>query len=162
MVPLLLLITCAFAQDFSFVVVGDTQTAGGNSSINWQVFPSIVESANTHDPALMIVAGDLVGGGGTPSETVLQWQDFNTAIAGFVGAVYMVPGNHDVYGGIGTFDAWRDTFPWLPTDDSPRDEEGVSYHIDYGNTRFVLVTSDGEDGRFGELSSAAWAGSTVC
>ncbi len=139
---MMLLSALAFAQDFRFAVVGDTQTDGNSNSINWQVFPGIVEGANEQDATYLIVAGDLVGGSSSLSSTVAQWEDFKLAAEDFRGEVFMVPGNHDVYGGSGTFDAWRESFPWLPTDDSPVGEEGVSYLLDHGDVRFVFVTSD--------------------
>ena len=150
------LVGTALAQDaFRFAVIGDPQTDGDESSINWDVLPQLIEDMNARNPDLLLVAGDLVGGAGTVPATVAQWDDFQTATAAFSGTVYAVPGNHDVYGGAGTFDAWRSTFGF-PTDDSPAGEEGVSYVVDHGNTRFVFVTSDQESGGTG-LSSAALA-----
>jgi len=140
---LLLLTLCsANAEPFSFAVVGDPQTDGAGSSINWEQFPAVVDGANTQGATYLLVAGDLVGGSSSLSATVSQWGDFELAAGAFLGEVYMVPGNHDVYGGSGTFEAWRETFDWLPTDDSPPGEEGVSYYLDHDNTRFIFVTSD--------------------
>lgn len=134
----------ASASDFRFVVVGDTQTDGSHSSINWDVLPLLIEDMNTHDPTVGLFVGDLVGGTGSIDGTVAQWADFQTATADFTGQLLAVPGNHDVYGGAGTFEAWRETFPELPTDDSPSGEEGVSYYWDEGDVRFVSITSDQE------------------
>jgi MYXO-CTERM domain-containing protein len=139
---MLLLCSLSWAADLTFVVVGDTQTDGRHDSINFDVFPQIVADMNTHDPDLGLFVGDLVGGSGSLTTTVEQWGDFKTAVAPFTGQVLLVPGNHDVYGGAGTFDAWRQTFDWLPTDDSPAGEEGVSYVWDVGAVRFVAITSD--------------------
>ena len=138
------LLNLSFAAELTFVVVGDTQTAGAEDSINFSVFPQIVEDMNAHDPDVGLFVGDLVGGSGSLTATVDQWQDFNAAIADFEGHALLVPGNHDVYGGAGTFDAWRQTFDWLPVDDSPPGEEGVSYVYDVGTTRFISITSDQE------------------
>ena len=109
----LLLAPLVHAQEVRFVVVGDTQTDGDHTSINWDVLPAIVEDMNTHDPVVGLFVGDLVGGSGSVAGTVAQWADFQAATADFEGTVLAVPGNHDVYGGAGTFDAWRETFPWL-------------------------------------------------
>ncbi len=137
------LLGLAQAQErFSFVVVGDTQSNGTDWSVNWTEVPAIVEAANTHDPVLMLVAGDLVAGSSSMSNTVAQWEEFKLATADFDGTIYPVPGNHDVYGGADTFAWWRETFDWLPVDDSPEGEAGVSYYVDYGNTRFINITSD--------------------
>ena len=153
----------ASAAPFSFVVVGDTQTDGGEASVNWDVLPQLVEDMNTHDPAFGLFAGDLVGGGWTVAGTQDQWEDFKTATADFQGEILVAPGNHDVYGGAGTFDAWRETFDWLPIDDSPPGEEGVSYYVDHENVRFVSVTSAQETGSSGLVSSdgMAWLDSTL-
>ena len=133
----------AFAEEpFSFAVVGDTQTDGSGASINWSVFPAVVDGANAQGASFLLVAGDLVGGSSSLAATVDQWGDFRAVADGFSGTVLPVPGNHDVYGGAGTFDAWRTTFPELPQDDSPPGEEGVSYYVDHGDVRFVFVTSD--------------------
>jgi hypothetical protein len=143
MLLFLSMFSVAQAQEaFSFVVVGDTQSGGTDWSVNWTEVPAIVEAANTHDPVLMLLAGDLVSGSSSISYTVDQWEDFKLATADFDGTIYPVPGNHDVYGGDDTFAWWRETFDWLPTDDSPDGEVGVSYYVDYGNTRFINITSD--------------------
>ena len=46
--------------------------------------------------------------------------------------------------GVGTFSVFANTFDWLPTDNSPTGEEGVSYVYDYNNVRFIGITSDQE------------------
>ena len=151
------LIATAAAADLTFVVVGDTQTDGNHVSINWDVFPQIVEDMNTHSPDVGLFVGDLVDGAYSVSETKSQWEDFVAVIDGFSGTALMVPGNHDVYGGAGTFDAFRQTFPWLPTEDSPSGEEGVSYYYDVGAVRFISITSDQEVYNTFNVSSAGMA-----
>ena len=141
---LLLLHLAAQAEELRFVVVGDTQTNGDHTSINWDVLPNLIEDMNTHDPVVGLFVGDLVGGTGSVSGTEAQWRDFRTATADFSGTLLAVPGNHDVYGGSGTFAAWRDMFDWLPTDDSPPGEGGVTYVWDVDDIRFVSITSDQE------------------
>jgi hypothetical protein len=153
-------ISSAHAQDaFTFVVVGDTQTDGDDYystyapwSINWSVFPNIIDDMNTHDPSVGLFAGDLVGGSSSLMDTRAQWQDFKDVALGLNGEVLPVVGNHDVYAGLGTFSAFEDEFDWLPNDDSPANQEGVSYYYDYGNTRFIAITSD--------LQVAPWTGFT--
>ena len=133
----------AHAQDaFTFVVVGDTQTDGYDWSINWSVFPNIIEDMNAHDPVVGLFAGDLVGGSSSLIDTRGQWQDFKDVALDLTGEVLPVVGNHDVYPGVGTFAAFADEFDWLPSDDSPSNQQGVSYYYDYGNTRFIAITSD--------------------
>ena len=154
---MLALVGAAFGEDaFRFAVVGDVQTDGDESSINWDVLPTLIEDMNAKNPDILLVAGDLVGGSYSVAGTVTQWEDFQLATADFDGTVYAVPGSHDVYGGSGTFAAFKDMFGF-PTDDSPAGEEGVSYYVDHGNTRFIVVTSDQEDGGTGLSSEAlAW------
>ena len=147
------LIGAALAQDaFRFAVVGDTQTDGWETSINSTVFPAIVEGANQQNAEFLLVAGDLVGGSGSLAATRTQWEDFLAVAEDFDGTLLAIPGNHDVYGGEGTFDAFREDFG-MPTD-SPEGEEGVSWVFDHGETRFVGVTSDQEDGGY-RVSNAA-------
>jgi len=139
-------------QPFRFVVVGDTQTDGAEASVNWDVLTQLVADMNTHNPAFGLFVGDLVGGSSSLTTTRAQWADFLAATDAFVGTRLPIPGNHDVYGGIGTFDAFSETFPWLPTDDSPVGEEGVSYFIDHENVRFIGITSDQESGQSSRVS----------
>ena len=101
------------AQPFRFVVVGDTQTDGGESSVNWDVLTQLVQDMNTHDPAFGLFVGDLVGGSSSLATTRSQWADFLTATDALTGTRLPVPGNHDVFGGVGTFDAFAETFYWL-------------------------------------------------
>jgi cysteine-rich repeat protein len=131
---------------FRFVVVGDTQTDGDENSVNWDVLTQLVQDMNAHDPELGLFVGDLVGGSSSLATTRSQWADFLAATDAFVGTRLPIPGNHDVYGGAGTFAAFSETFPWLPRDDSPAGEEGVSYFIDHQNVRFIGITSDQESG----------------
>ena len=132
------------AADLSFVVVGDTQTDGSHDSINWDVFPQIIEDMNTHHPQVGLFVGDLINGSYSLDDTISQWADFEQVVAGFEGMPLLVLGNHDVYSGSGTFDAFRETFDWLPTDDSPPGEEGISYYYDVDDVRFISITSDQE------------------
>ncbi|NCG19112.1 MAG: hypothetical protein GWP91_08875 [Rhodobacterales bacterium] len=154
----LLLSVDATAQDqFQFVVVGDTQTDGGEDSVNWDVLTQLMVDMNTHDPLFGLFVGDLVGGTGTVAGTIGQWNDFLNATAPFIGERLPLLGNHDVYGGAGTFNAFATTFDWLPQDDSPTGEEGVSYYMDYGNTRIVGITSDQEVGPSYQVSAGGMA-----
>ena len=144
----------ASPEPFTFVVVGDVQTDGDESSVNWDVLPQLITDMNTHEPVFGLFVGDLVGGAYSVSETVSQWEDFLQATDDFVGTPLPIPGNHDVYGGNGSFDAFAQTFDWLPQDDSPPGEEGVSYYVDYENVRFVGITSDQESGVSYRVSAA--------
>jgi MYXO-CTERM domain-containing protein len=153
----LLFLSMAMADDFRFVVVGDTQTNGNHTSINWDVMPVLIEDMNTHQPVVGLFVGDLVGGSNSVSGTISQWQDFKSVSAGLNGEVLPILGNHDVYGGSGTFEAFGNVFDWLPTDNAPVGEVGVSYVYDYDNTRFIGITSDQEVGTSMQISSAGLA-----
>ncbi|MCS5638257.1 MAG: metallophosphoesterase, partial [Myxococcota bacterium] len=89
-------------QPFRFVVVGDTQTDGAETSVNWDVLTQLVADMNTHNPAFGLFVGDLVGGSNSLPTTRAQWADFLAATDAFVGTRLPIPGNHDVYGGVGT------------------------------------------------------------
>ncbi|MFP6563893.1 MAG: LamG-like jellyroll fold domain-containing protein [Myxococcota bacterium] len=143
----------AVRQPFSFVVVGDTQTDGGESSVNWDVLTQLVQDMNSHEPDIGLFVGDLVGGSSSLATTQSQWADFLTATDAFTGTRLPIPGNHDVYGGVGTFAAFAATFDWLPTDDSPPGEEGVSYYVDHEGVRFIGITSDQESGTSSKVSN---------
>ncbi len=153
---LIFAVTAALAQDlFQFPVVGDTQTDGDEDSVNWDVLPQLIDDMNTHDPAFGLFVGDLVGGTGSVSGTVAQWEDFKSATAAFTGQIYAVPGNHDYYGGAGTNEAWADTFDWLPSDNSPPGEERITYWFDYGDSRFISVLTDSITG-YVPVTQQAW------
>ena len=140
---LLLIATASNASEpFSFTVVGDTQTDGSHTSINWDVVPPMIEGMNALEPDLSIFVGDLVGGSGSLSTTVSQWQDFDSVTSALTSTRYLVPGNHDMYGGQGTFNAWATMWPELPRDNSPEGEEGMTYYFDYEGVRFISVLTD--------------------
>lgn len=126
-----------------FVVVGDTQS-DGSGSINWNVVPQMIQDMNALNPDFALFCGDIVSGTGSVAGTVAQWEEWKTATTLFTGQRYLVPGNHDFYGGAGSFAAWRTTFPWLPTATSPAGEEGLTYYFDHGNSRFISVLTDHE------------------
>ena len=63
-------IASADDSSFSFVVVGDTQTDGSHSSINWDVLPDLVDGMNLMAPDLAIFVGDLVGGSSYLSSSI--------------------------------------------------------------------------------------------
>ena len=139
------LIASAQAQEaFTFAVVGDTQ---GSGTYNTDVFPQIIADIKTHDPAIFVCVGDLIGGTSSLTYNRRFWEDWKTeAMALDSTEILAVPGNHDFYGGSGTAAAWQSVFDWLPTENSPVGEEGITYTYDYGNTRFISITSNGPSG----------------
>lgn len=140
---------------FSFTVVGDTQDDGSTSGgVNDNIWPSMAQDMNAHSPAFTLFCGDLVAGSGNMNTTINEWNDWKIATSALTGTRFMTPGNHDMYPGNGSFNAWRNAFPWLPTSNSPAGEEGVSYYFDIGNTRLISITTDWETG--GGLPNQAW------
>lgn len=138
-----------------FVVVGDTQddgTTGGG--VNDAVWPAMADDMNALNPAFALFCGDLVSGSSSLPVTTAQWEDWKVATSGLLAPRYMVPGNHDMYGGTGTYAAWTQTFPWLPTSNSPAGEAGMSYWFDVGSTRVISVTTDRHTG--GVAPNQSW------
>jgi hypothetical protein len=132
---------------FSFVVVGDTQddgTTGGG--VNDKLWPAMAYDMNALNPAFALFCGDLVSGSSSIDTTVAQWEDWKVATNPLNATRYMVPGNHDMYGGAQTYKRWTQTFPWLPTGNSPAGEKGMSYWFDVGSTRIISVTTDLHNG----------------
>ena len=152
------LIAGAQAQEaFTFAVVGDTQ---GSGTYNTDVFPQIIADIKTHDPAIFVCVGDLIGGTSSLTYNTRFWEDWKTeAMALDSTEILAVPGNHDFYGGSGTAAAWRSVFDWLPTEDSPAGEEGITYTYDYGNTRFISIASNGPSG--GVAPNQTWLDATL-
>ena len=141
-------------EPFRFVVVGDTQSAGGGS-INPLVLPQLITDMNSHSPAFGLFCGDLVAGSSNVDQTKAQWEEWKTATAPFTGERYMCPGNHDLYPSTGALTAWQQTFPWLPSN-SPAGEEQITYSFDFGNSRFISVRTDLEGGGSSGPTEQAW------
>jgi uncharacterized protein (TIGR03382 family) len=141
---LLSLLASAQAGTFSFAVVGDTQ---GSGTLNYEVMPQIVQDMNALDPALVFFVGDLIGGYYTIEPHQQAWEEWVAEAWKLNAEIYAVPGNHDFFPGEAVYDAWSETFDWLPTDNSPRGQEGMSYHVDYGDSRFIAVLTDSEWGQ---------------
>ncbi len=139
-----MLVQPAGAEPFTFAVVGDTQ---GSGTLNYEVMPQLVEDMNAVAPDLVIFVGDLIGGYYTIGSHQAAWEEWVDVAAGLEAEVYAVPGNHDFFPGLSVYDAWLETFPWLPTDNSPPGQEGMTYHFDIENTRFVSVLTDSEWGQ---------------
>ena len=133
---------------FRFGVLGDTQ--------GLQYVEQLITDMNAHDPSLVIFPGDLVGTGSASS-----WGEWNRRTEHFVGGPnrrLMVPGNHDLP--VGTDALWQQTFDWLP-DSQPFDgETGIDkmdYIYDFGNTRFISVTTDSQAfGAGGSPAAMPW------
>ncbi|XAL98326.1 metallophosphoesterase [Phycisphaeraceae bacterium D3-23] len=132
---------------FRFVVVGDTQGGSGTNPF----MPQLISSINEVDPANILLAGDLVGTGGSGgSGTWNQWINSASAFNGGLENIYMTPGNHDQP--VGTDSLWQSTFDqtpgnqaWLPDSQNIGGVSGIDqmdYYIDTGSIRYISVTTD--------------------
>jgi hypothetical protein len=98
---------------------------------------------NALNPAFCLFPGDLVYGGKVGNDAFKgQLQEWVAATSEFKGIIYVTPGNHELKGGAGRADAWREMFPNMPGNDPSGVEYKCSYYFDYGNCRFISVLSD--------------------
>jgi 3',5'-cyclic AMP phosphodiesterase CpdA len=137
-----------------FAVVGDVQ---GN-----KVTRQLTLGMLDHNIDLALYPGDLVQCGGRPSPGD-SWEDFTDNTVGVFQEhdqdipIYMVPGNHDLgsAGGGAENKDWQDQFStlpakygggkWLPNSQEVNGRRGIDqmdYYFDYGQTRFISVTTD--------------------
>jgi hypothetical protein len=123
------------ATSFKFAVVGDTQ--------GLQFLEKLTTDMNVHNPALVVYPGDLVDTGSVPA-----WNQWKSLSSHFIGGPTMrlpVPGNHDLP--VGGDLQWQQTFNWLPNSPTIGGAKGIDkmdYYVDYGNTRFISVTTDSQ------------------
>ena len=133
---------------FKFGVLGDTQGLG--------YVQRLITDMNAHDPALVVFPGDLVGTG-----SVNSWNRWKSRTQHFVGGPtnrLMVPGNHDLP--VGGDVQWQQTFDWLPNSQpfgGVRGIDQMDYFVDFGNSRFVSVTTDSQaNGAAGPPAAQQW------
>ena len=137
------------AEDvFRFGVIADTQ--------GLQYVEKLVTDLNAHNPELVVFPGDLVSTGSTNS-----WQAWKDRTDHFVGGLdrrLMVPGNHDLP--VGGDAAWQQSFDWLPDSQTVGGVKGIDqmdYYYDFGNTRFISVTTDSQqNGAAGPPAAQVW------
>lgn len=93
-----LLLACALlpsaADDFEFVVIGDTRPKF--ESMSCQPFERLITNINALKPALVINLGDLIYGYG-PLSKERQWDKYEAVIKAFRVPYYQTPGNHDTH-----------------------------------------------------------------
>jgi uncharacterized protein (TIGR03382 family) len=141
----LLALSPARADSFSFAVVGDTQGSGGG--LNFDVMPQMVQDMNALEPSMVFFVGDLINGHYTIDPHQASWEAWVAEAWQLDSEIYALPGNHDFFPGVSVYDAWLETFDWLPTHNSPAGQEGMTYHVDYGDSRFISVLTDSEWGQ---------------
>lgn len=140
----MLLLSVAFAADVRFVVVGDTQATSGDR-INLDVWPVMAEDINTLSPDLVLFCGDLVNGTTNLDRMREVWAEWISVTSALDAPRYAAAGNHDFFAD-GAQQAWGEVFDFLPRDNSPENEAGLTYWFDVGGTRFISVLSDAEGG----------------
>jgi hypothetical protein len=84
----------AAAEDFRFVVIGDTRPTF--ESEDFGVFAGLIPKINARQPALVINLGDLIYGYGVRTKGG-QWEKYERTIKAFQAPYYQLPGNHDVF-----------------------------------------------------------------
>ena len=82
------------AEEFSFVVIGDTRPRF--ESEDFRVFERLIPEVNASRPAFVVNLGDLVYGYG-PLRKEKQWDKYQGVIKAIEAPYYQVPGNHDTH-----------------------------------------------------------------
>jgi hypothetical protein len=114
--------------------------------VNSAVLRQLIADMNALNPGFCLFPGDLVyGGKGGNDAFKRQLQDWLAATSDFQGVIYVTPGNHELKGGAGRADAWREMFPTMPANGPAGEQRKCSYYFDYGNSRFMSILSDWED-----------------
>jgi len=129
--------SAAWAQDFEFVVVGDTRPRV--ASEDFATFEGLIPKINAVKPAFVVNLGDMIYGYGIRN-TARQWDKYQEVVKAFRVPYHQIPGNHDtfseearkIYGR--RFGAFYTSF-------------------DYRGCHFVLLDNN-EDGRWGYLGAA--------
>jgi 3',5'-cyclic AMP phosphodiesterase CpdA len=133
-------------SSFRFVVVADSRSKENEPSVNSAVLRRLMSDMNALEPAFCLFPGDLVYGDKVGNDAFKrQLQEWITDTGQFGSTVYVTPGNHEFWGGVGRADAWREVFPNMPGNGPPGEEYKCSYYFDYGNCRFISILSDRED-----------------
>ena len=123
LILLILLYTPAFAEEYNFVVLGDSQLE------NLEVFERIISSAELLQPALVLHVGDMIVGYTESRDKLMeQWKRFKEQIAPLTMPFYPAPGNHDV---TTTFTETVYQEIWGPN--------SLYYGVIYRNTRFIFL-----------------------
>lgn len=137
-------------KDFSFAVIGDTQSFGDNG----RPLRDAVRNISAADPALVLAVGDLVNGcdGRLKCEAKLEnWKDI---LGPLFGKTYPVMGNHDRTGN-GRADALWQRFFLLP-DNGPEGYSELVYSFDVGEAHFVGLNSEKPKEHIVNETQRAW------
>jgi hypothetical protein len=82
------------ADDFQFVVIGDTRPRFESES--FRPFEGLIRKINLRKPALVVNLGDLIYGYG-PASKEKQWDKYEAVVKTVQAPYYQVPGNHDAH-----------------------------------------------------------------
>ena len=134
----------ADSTPFRFVVVAAGRSNHNNPSVNSTVLRQLIADMNALNPAFCLFPGDLVYGGKVGNDPFKkQLQEWVAATSEFKGIIYVTPGNHELKGGAGRADAWREMFPNMPDNGPPGVQYKSSYYFNYGNSRFISTSPIG-------------------
>ena len=136
------------ATSFRFAVMADSRSSENDPAVNSKVLRQLIGDMNALNPAFCLFPGDLVFGDMVPNDAFKrQLEEWVAATRDFKGSLYVTPGNHDIKHVPGRDDTWREVFPNLPGNGPSGVQYKCSYYFDYGNSRFISILSDWEDGR---------------
>lgn len=114
-----------FAQQFSFVVWGDSQFENPNT------FEEIVKETELLHPAFVIHVGDMIHGYSYNINTAReQWKEFKKQISPLTVPSYPTPGNHDVT-----------TKEIQPAYLEAWGKDKLYYSFNYGNSHFIIINA---------------------
>ena len=134
---LLIFVTQSFAQDFRFVVFGDSQFQ------NPEVFEAFTEKAELLKPDLYLHVGDMIHGYSYNIDNARrQWKRFNRQIENLSAPFYPTPGNHDIT-----------TKEIEPAYIENWGEDKLNYSFNFKNSHFIILNT-GEDQKFDKLTEA--------
>jgi lactate permease len=140
----------ADGDSFRFAVTADSRGTSSDSPVDVRVLRQLTNDMNGFNPVFCLFPGDLVFGGNVNSDGFKkELQGWLAATRDFRGTLYVAPGNHEFRHWIGRDEAWRQTFPGMPSNGPGGEQEKCSYYIDYGTSRFISVLSDWQDGHVG-------------
>jgi 3',5'-cyclic AMP phosphodiesterase CpdA len=113
----------ADSSPFRFAVVADSRSNHNNPSVNSAVLRQLMSDMNAMNPAFCLFPGDLVYGGKAGNDAFKrQLQEWVAATSESKGIIYVTPGNHELKGGAGRADAWREMFPNMPANGPPGEQ----------------------------------------
>jgi Calcineurin-like phosphoesterase len=138
----------ADATPFRFAVMADSHTYETDPAVNSKVLSQFIHDMNTLHPVFCLFPGDLVFSDMVGNDAFKrQLQEWVGARSAFQGTLYVTPGNDDIKHVPGRDDTWREVFAKMPGNGPSGVQYKCSYYFDYGNSRFISILSDWEDGR---------------